>query len=113
LLGADSVIAGSGVFFDLNVLDENASAHVALGKGHPGSFVAGGSMAPRQLAALGCNQSGVHADVMFGSAEMTIVATRSREGEVVLIEQGNWTHLPSSSVAIGAVPTPTPTVAGR
>lgn len=27
---------------------------------------------------------------MFGSPEMTIVATESREGEVVLIDRGRW-----------------------
>ncbi len=44
----------------------------------------------RQLEALGVNHSAIHTDVMFGSPEVTVVATESLKGEVVLIDRGRW-----------------------
>ncbi len=89
LIGEDSAIARSGVFFDLVPLDENASSHVALGEGFA-QAVAGGGSGSRQLEELGVNRSTIHTDIMFGSRDVTVVASESREGEVVLLEQGRW-----------------------
>ncbi len=50
----------------------------------------GESMALEEHEKLGCNQSGIHTDIMFGSPEVTMVASQSRKGEVALIEQGRW-----------------------
>jgi leucyl aminopeptidase (aminopeptidase T) len=47
-------------------------------------------MGSRQLDRLGVNRSTIHTDVMFGSASVSVVATESREGEVVLIDRGRW-----------------------
>ena len=90
LIGEDSAIARSGLFFDLVLLDENASSHVALGQAYAQAIAGSESMEPRQLEALGVNRSAIHTDVMFGSPAVTIVATESREGEVVLIDRGRW-----------------------
>ncbi len=91
LIGEDSPIARSGLFFNASILDENASSHVALGKAYSWAVAGGESMTLRELEELGVNQSATHTDIMFGSPEVTIVATRSREGEVVLIDRGQWT----------------------
>ena len=48
-------------------------------------------MSKHELEAAGLNRSTIHTDVMFGSPDVTVVATRSREGEVVLLERGRWT----------------------
>ncbi|MCP4663679.1 MAG: aminopeptidase, partial [bacterium] len=48
------------------------------------------------LSQLGFNQSAIHTDIMFGSPEVTVVATQSREDEVVLLEGGRWTERFSS-----------------
>lgn len=68
---------------------KNAAAHVALGQGFP-SALGRETSSPSQLEAAGCNRSAVHADIPFGSAEVTIVATGTSEGEVVLLENGLW-----------------------
>ena len=39
---------------------------------------------------MGFNASLVHTDVMFGSPEVSVVATASHDGEVVVIERGSW-----------------------
>ncbi len=90
LIGEDSAIARSALFFDAAILDENASSHVALGNAYTRAVAGGESMTARELQELGVNRSATHTDIMFGSTEVTIVATRSREGEVVLIDQGRW-----------------------
>ena len=92
LVGLDSPIAQSGRFFEHTLFDENASAHVALGKAYATALEGGESMTAAELSAVGCNDSTIHTDIMFGSAEVTITATRTREGEVVLIERGCWTE---------------------
>ena len=52
----------------------------------------GESMTPRELDEVGFNASLVHTDVMFGSPEVSVVASASRDGEVVVIERGSWTE---------------------
>ena len=92
LVGEDSAIARSGLFFDEVVLDENASSHVALGQAYVQAIAGGESMDRQQLETLGVNHSAIHTDVMFGAPEVTVHATESRDGEVVLIDRGHWTR---------------------
>ncbi len=92
LVGQDSPIAESGTFFEHTLFDENASAHLALGRAYATALDGGERLGPSELAEIGCNDSAIHTDIMFGSAEVTIVATETAEGEVVLIENGRWTE---------------------
>lgn len=91
LVGEDSPIARSGIHFGHTLLDENAAAHVGLGLGIASALDGGASLSPEELDALGFNTSAVHFDVPFGSAEVDVVATECRQGEVVLLERGRWT----------------------
>lgn len=90
LVGLDSPIAQSGVFFEHTLLDENASCHVALGKAYATCLEGGSAMTSDQLEALGCNESVIHTDLMFGSAEVSVTAVESAQGEVPLIVDGSW-----------------------
>lgn len=90
LVGQDSPVARSGLFFDKLVLDENARSHVALGQGYALALAGGESLSAQELENLGCNLFGVHTDILFGSPEVSVVATRSRRGEVVVIDRGRW-----------------------
>lgn len=92
LVAQDSPIAESGVFFEHTLYDENASAHFALGKAYATALRGGEEMTGAERAELGVNESAIHTDIMVGSTEVTIVASRSAEGEVVLIENGRWTE---------------------
>jgi aminopeptidase len=91
LVGEDSPVADSQKVFHHLLLDENAAAHVALGQGFATCFDFGGESSPGQLDAAGCNRSAIHTDIPFGSPEVTVVATQTRQGEVVLLERGAWT----------------------
>ena len=92
LVGQDSLIARSGLFFEHTLYDENAWSHVALGSAYAAGLDGGGAMTAAELDALGYNRSVIHTDVMFGSTEVTVTATETREGEVVLIDGGEWTE---------------------
>lgn len=92
LVGQDSPIAQSGLFFEHTLYDENAWSHLALGRAYTSAIEGGTEMSASELEAVGCNTSTIHTDIMFGSKEVTIVATKSREGEVVLLERGEWSE---------------------
>lgn len=90
LIGQDSAIAATDTYFDLINLDENAAAHVALGQALAHNLEGGETLTTAELTALGWNRSTLHADVLFGSSEITVTATGRDGGETVLIEQGRW-----------------------
>lgn len=90
LVGEDSPIAQSKTFFEHTLFDENASCHAALGSAYATCLEGGPEMSPSELEAIGRNDSVIHTDIMFGSTEVSVVATKSNEGEVVLIENGHW-----------------------
>ncbi len=92
LVGQDSPIARSGLFFESTLFDENAWSHAALGRAYASGLAGGPTMTSAELDEVGYNRSVIHTDIMFGSTEVTIVATKTREGEVVLIDRGEWSE---------------------
>ncbi len=91
LVGEDSPIAQTGLFFDYNTFDENAASHIALGQSISICFEGGEAMTAPELAAAGCNQSATHTDIPFGSPEVRVVA-QTRQGEIVITEKGLWNY---------------------
>lgn len=93
LVGGDSPIARSGLFFEHTLFDENAWPHVALGQAYSTALRGGEELGRAELDKLGANSSAIHTDIMFGSPEVTITATEcSRDEPVVLIDRGRWTE---------------------
>ncbi len=90
LAAEDSAIARSGQLFNNTILDENASAHAALGQAYLNAIAGSDAMDAPELEGLGVNHSTIHTDVMFGSASVSIVASTRRQGEVVLMDRGRW-----------------------
>ncbi|MEM8932255.1 MAG: aminopeptidase [Acidobacteriota bacterium] len=90
LVGSDSPIARSGLFFEHTLYDENAWPHVALGQAYTTGLIGGDTMSAATLAKHGCNVSAIHTDIMVGSTEVSVIATETREGEVPLIRDGRW-----------------------
>ena len=83
LVGGDSPIARSGLFFEHTLLDENAWPHVAIGQAYTVGLENGAERPARELAELGFNTSAVHTDIMVGSPEVSIAATRCSNTSVV------------------------------
>lgn len=85
-----SPISQMGTLFFNTLLDENASAHLAIGKAYPKNIEGGTKMTPEQLEELGINDSLVHVDFMFGTADLQIVGTRADGSEVVFFKDGEY-----------------------
>ena len=85
-----SPIAESGLLFYNTLFDENASCHLAIGRGYADTIVGFEEKTLEECRELGLNDSMVHEDFMIGCATMNIDAT-TRDGKVVpIFRNGNW-----------------------
>lgn len=90
LVPVDSPIAQTGLLYYNTLYDENASVHIAIGRGLPPCIQGGSSMTPAQLEAEGLNVSAAHLDFMIGSDAMEIDG-ESADGRVVpVFRSGRW-----------------------
>jgi len=95
-LGEVALVANSSPIGQLNTLfyntlfDENASAHLALGKAYPNNMKGGDDLPLDELVARGGNDSLVHVDFMFGTADMRIVGIKEDGTEVVFFDNGEF-----------------------
>lgn len=84
-----SPISESGLIYFNTLIDENASCHIALGKGFPNT-VGVTSQEPADWEAKNLNYSSIHIDFMIGAKDTKIVG-HTREGkEVVIFENGDF-----------------------
>ena len=90
LVPHSSPISQADVVFHNTLLDENASCHIALGRGFRDCLEGGEDMTKEEFLEAGGNQSTVHYDFMIGSAEMDIDGIDA-DGEVhPLMRKGEW-----------------------
>jgi len=85
-----SPISQMGVLFYNTLFDENASAHLALGKVYPKNINGGNRMTTEELTAVGGNDSLVHVDFMFGTSDMKIVGISEDGSETVFFNMGEF-----------------------
>lgn len=90
LVGIDSPIYQSGLVFQEILFDENAACHIAVGSAYKMCLQGGTEMTADELAAVGCNESSVHTDMMISSEEVDVVARTHGGAEVPLIRNGEW-----------------------
>ena len=85
-----SPIAESGLLFYNTLFDENASCHLAIGRGYADTIRGFEELSLEECRELGLNDSMIHEDFMIGCATMNIDAT-TRDGKVVpIFRNGNW-----------------------
>ena len=85
-----SPIAESGILFYNTLFDENASCHLAMGRGFPDTIADHHNKTLEQCRELGINESMIHEDFMIGCDTMNIDAT-TRDGKIVpIFRNGNW-----------------------
>ncbi|MBQ9036817.1 MAG: aminopeptidase [Erysipelotrichaceae bacterium] len=77
-----SPISMSGRVFYTTLIDENASCHLALGRGLSG--------AQPKDSKYTFNDSVIHIDFMIGTSDMHIVGTTADGKEVVIFDQGDF-----------------------
>lgn len=89
LVPVDSPISQLGVLFYNTLLDENASCHLAIGRGFPVCIEGGASMSKEELAHHGVNDSIAHVDFMVGSRDLEIDG-ETADGTVPIFRNGTW-----------------------
>lgn len=85
-----SPIRASGILFYNTLYDENASCHLALGKGFSDCFEGGLTMNEDELEAAGVNNSASHLDFMVGTADLNIFGIKADGQELAIFENGEW-----------------------
>lgn len=90
LVPHSSPISQAGVVFHNILLDENASCHIALGRGIRDCLTGGGEMTTEEFLEAGGNHSTVHYDFMIGSAEMDIDGIDQDGKAHPLMRKGEW-----------------------
>lgn len=90
LIGKNSPIAKSGILFLNTLFDENASCHLALGKGYPTTVKGGAEMTVKELKKLGVNDSVEHVDFMIGSPDLSVTGIGYDKSETPLFVDGEW-----------------------
>jgi aminopeptidase len=90
LVGIDSPVFQSGRVFEEILFDENAACHIAVGSAYKFCIDGGDSMSSEELAAIGCNESSVHTDMMISNEEVTVEAELYQGGTLTIIKDGAW-----------------------
>ncbi len=90
LVSKNTPIRESGILFYETLYDENASCHLALGKGFPECMEGGLEMTSEQLEKAGVNQSHTHVDFMIGSDDLTITGLDKEGNETRIFVNGQW-----------------------
>lgn len=90
LVPHSSPISQSGLLYYNILIDENASNHIALGRGYKFSFKDGEKLSDEEFAALGGNNSLIHIDCMFGSGEMDVDGILDDGNAEPIMRKGEW-----------------------
>ncbi len=90
LIPYDSPINNSRVLYYNTLFDENASCHLALGRGFTNCIRGYEHMSKEELDQKGINDSVIHVDFMIGSRDMNIVGITKNGLRVQIFKDGNW-----------------------
>ena len=90
LVPHSSPISQSGILFYNVLIDENASCHIALGRGYRFCMENGEKMSDEEFMATGGNVSLSHIDFMIGSGEMEIDGILEDGTAEPIMRKGEW-----------------------
>lgn len=91
LIAYDSPINNLGITFMNTLFDENASCHLALGRGFPECIKDYDKYTLEEIHKLGVNDSIIHEDFMIGTKDLAITAHTYDGKTVQIFKDGNWT----------------------
>ena len=80
----------SGILFYNTLFDENASCHIALGKGFTNLIDGYEKMNSEELQSCGVNDSLIHVDFMIGAADLSIYGYTYDGRKIAVFDNGNW-----------------------
>ena len=90
LVPQDSPIAQSGLLFYNTLFDENASCHLAVGRGYAECIRDHHNKTLEECRAMGVNDSMIHVDFMIGCDTMNVDAICEDGSVVPVFRNGNW-----------------------
>ncbi len=90
LIAYDSPINQLGILFYNTLFDENASCHLALGRGFNECVRGYESMSAEELHKKGINDSLIHVDFMIGAKDLDVVGVTKSGERVQIFKNGNW-----------------------
>ena len=90
LVPQNSPICQSGLLFYNTLFDENASCHLAMGRGFADTIKGFETKSLQECRELGINDSMIHVDFMIGCDTMNIDATCADGSVVSVFRNGNW-----------------------
>ena len=90
LVPYDSPINQTGILFYNTLFDENASCHVALGRGFENCVADYDKYSQEQLRAMGVNDSMIHVDFMIGCRDLNITGITADGRKIPVFRFGEW-----------------------
>ena len=90
LVDKNSKIAKSNILFYETLYDENASCHIAVGRGFKECLKDSENMTEQELAEIGYNNSQNHVDLMVGTNDLNITATTYDNKEILIFKDGSF-----------------------
>lgn len=90
LVPYDSPINNSGLLFYNTLFDENASCHLALGRGFTNCVKDYDKYTLEELRNMGVNDSIIHEDFMIGTKDLNIYGITADGEEIQIFKDGNF-----------------------
>jgi aminopeptidase len=91
LVDGDSAVKKTGLVFHDTLFDENATCHIAFGRGFPHVLgEEGSSLSREELLERGVNVAPVHTDFMIGGLEVEVVGLDADGSETPIIREDVW-----------------------
>lgn len=90
LVPYDSPINNSGILFYNTLFDENASCHLALGRGFSNCIKDFDKYTQEDFDKMGVNTSMIHVDFMIGDSTLDIVGETKDGRKIQIFKGGNW-----------------------
>lgn len=92
LVPFNSPINNTNILFFNTLYDENASCHLALGRGFENVIKDYEKYSQEELINKGINQSMIHVDFMIGSKDLNITGIDKNGKEIPIFINGNWAN---------------------
>lgn len=90
LVDYNSKISKTNLLFYETLFDENASCHIALGRGFKECLENGYNLNEQELEQNGYNKSVNHIDIMIGTHDLEIIATTYDEQKIIIFKDGHF-----------------------
>lgn len=90
LVDKNSKISKTNILFYETLYDENASCHIAVGRGFKECIKDADKMTEEALKEIGYNNSKNHVDLMVGTNDLNITATTYDNKEILIFKDGSF-----------------------